>query len=100
MAEGAAEAKSEQCWQWGLQSWVASPGRSRAEVRAPTSERPPKSALPRAGPAPDGADSATRGGSFVPPRTPFLSATIERVSFFRRLGCENQVRPATQRAVV
>lgn len=52
-------------------------------------EAAPPSALPRAGPAPDGADSATRGGSFVPPRTPFLSATIERVSFFRLSGCEN-----------
>lgn len=62
MAEGAAEAKSEQCWQWGLQSWVASPCRSRAEVRAPESERPPLSALPRAGLAPMALTQQREGG--------------------------------------
>lgn len=62
MAEGAAKAKSEQCWQWGLQSWVASPGRSRFGVLAPEPERPPLSALPRAGPAPMALTQQREGG--------------------------------------
>lgn len=100
MAEGAAEAQSEQCWQWGLQTWAASPGHSQAEVPAPASERPPLSALPRAGLAPMALTQQREGGvlSLRGPR--FSRPTIERVSFFRRLGCENQVRPARQRTVV
>lgn len=62
MAEGAAEAQSEQCWQWGLQTWVASPGRSQAEVPAPASERPPLSALLRAGLAPMALTQQREGG--------------------------------------
>lgn len=62
MAEGAAEAKSEQCWQWGLQSRVASPGRSQAGVLAPAPERPPLSALPRAGPTPMALTQQREGG--------------------------------------
>lgn len=97
MAEGAAEATSEQCRQLGLQTWVAWPGRAGVRVLAPPTERPAPSALPRAEPAPTALTQQREGGSFVPPRTPFLSATIERVSFFRRSGCENQVRPARLR---
>ena len=57
---------------------------------------------PLGGASPDGADSATRGGTFVPPRTPFLSpsAATEPVSSFRRSGCERQVGPPSLRSAV
>lgn len=57
---------------------------------------------PLGGASPDGADSATRGGSFVPPRTPFLSpsAATEPVSSFRRSGWERQVGPPSLRSAV
>ena len=59
---------------------------------------------PLGGASPDGADSATRGGSFVPPRTPFLSpsAATEPLSAFRRSGCEGAgptAQPAKRCAV-
>lgn len=63
--------------------------RPSRDARPSVSEAAPRRPSPGRGQPPTALTQQREGGSFVPPRTPFLSATIERVSFFRLSGCEN-----------
>ena len=78
---------------WGTRRWLGQLG---------ARQQPAPSALPWAGPAPTALTQQRVGGTFVPPRTPFLSpsAATEPVSSFRRSGCERQVGPPSLRSAV